>query len=218
MMALLRTRRWISFTLLVIIVIVAFGFLSRWQWSRAEERREQHNAIATEAAPIPYSPAGNTEWQPVTVTGTYATEQLLIRRRPLNGSNGFWVVTPLRIEDGNVVSVVRGWISATAAPTDVVIPPAPPAGTVSIAGRWRVAEAAESTDGLPRGQAMSVASGYIQLTSSDPAQSELTLLPLPEVDESRNVSYAIQWLLFAAVAIFGWYFFLRREAKDSDGS
>ena len=218
MLALLRTRRWIAFTLLVIAVIVAFGLLSRWQWARAEERRVQHNAIASAEAAVPYSPAITTEWQPVTATGTYDTQQLLVRRRPLNGSNGFWVVTPMRLADGGQVLVVRGWIRATDVQTDVVTPPAPPSGTVNISGRWRLAEAPSSSEGLPTGQVMSVDQGYIQLASSTPEQAGLIVLPLPEIDESRNVSYAVQWLLFAAVAMIGWFFFLRREARETDGS
>jgi len=32
------------------------------------------------------------------------------------------------------------------------------------------------------------------------------------VDEGRNISYAVQWLIFAAVALVGWWAFLRRES------
>lgn len=218
MLALLRTRRWISFTVLVVVVIVAFGFLSRWQWARAEERRVQHNAIANSSAAVPYSPDVTTEWQPVTVQGVYASEQTLVRRRPLDGRNGFWVVTPLRGSDGGTVSIVRGWLQSTSGPNDVVTAPAPPAGEVTVTGRIRSAEPANPQTGLPAGQVMSIDAAFVQLTSSAPAQSGLITLPLPEVDEGRNVSYAVQWLLFAAVAIIGWFFFLRREAANSDGS
>ena len=41
-------------------------------------------------------------------------------------------------------------------------------------------------------------------------------VPPPEPTDSRNLSYAGQWLLFAGVAIAGWFFFLRREALDDD--
>lgn len=30
---------------------------------------------------------------------------------------------------------------------------------------------------------------------------------------SSNISYAVQWILFALVAFAGWFFFLRREAR-----
>ena len=47
-----------------------------------------------------------------------------------------------------------------------------------------------------------------------PVDASVTPIPVPVIDEGRNVSYAIQWLLFAAVAIGGWLFFLRREARE----
>ena len=40
------------------------------------------------------------------------------------------------------------------------------------------------------------------------------VLPVPTIDEGQNISYAVQWLLFAAVAMGGWFFFLRREAIE----
>ena len=55
---------------------------------------------------------------------------------------------------------------------------------------------------------------YLQQTASEPTDP-VVLVPLPEPDDLQNISYAVQWLLFAAVAIGGWYFFLRREAKEA---
>jgi cytochrome oxidase assembly protein ShyY1 len=51
--SLLKTRRWIAFTLLVVFAITAFGFLSRWQWQRAEEERSARQAWAIQAAAAP---------------------------------------------------------------------------------------------------------------------------------------------------------------------
>ena len=69
-----------------------------------------------------------------------------------------------------------------------------------------------STGQLPEATAQD---WYLQLRDSAPAE-ELLPVPLIEPDDLQNISYAIQWLLFAAVAIGGWFFFLRREAKESD--
>jgi cytochrome oxidase assembly protein ShyY1 len=44
------------------------------------------------------------------------------------------------------------------------------------------------------------------------------VVPVTRPDEIQNVSYAVQWLLFAAVAIGGWFYFLRRESKEMDES
>jgi cytochrome oxidase assembly protein ShyY1 len=41
----------------------------------------------------------------------------------------------------------------------------------------------------------------------------LVIVPLPQIDEGQNISYAVQWILFALVAMVGWFVFLRREAR-----
>jgi cytochrome oxidase assembly protein ShyY1 len=232
---LLRTRRWLGFTVVVVVTIVAFGLLSRWQWARADEHRQERLALAASltADPVPLAQAMRTplaadEFRPVEVTGVYdAGSTVLVRRRPLDAQNGFWVMSPLTEADGTSVWVNRGWIAvggdALATPTV----PAPPRGTVTVDGYLRPDEEAAAGDnaGLPAGQIaaasavllpadVSAVPGFVQLSTSSPKQSGLVPWPLPDIDESRNVSYAMQWLLFAAVAMSGWYYFLRREAKE----
>lgn len=232
---LLRTRRWLGFTAVVVFAIVAFGLLSRWQWSRAEEHRQERLALAASLAadPVPLdsalrTPVGDDEYRAVTATGTYDPgTTALVRRRPLNAQNGFWVMTVLRLPDGRSVWVNRGWLAAGADALATPTAPAPPSGTVTVTGYLRPDEDADAgaNNGLPAGQVAAAASatlptiqntvpGFVQLDASRPAQDGLTTLPLPDIDESRNISYAIQWLLFAAVAIAGWYYFLRREARE----
>jgi len=227
--ALLRTRRWIAFTLLVVIAIAAFGLLSRWQWQRAEEERTARVAWATqtaaERAGLAPSIADPQEWTPVRVAGEYdATSTLLVRQRPLDGRNGFWVVTALDTEDGRVW-VVRGWIPVTGSATGVVAAPEAPGGPVIVDARVRLAESGdtpEPTD-LPAGQVSSlvparmgagVTSLYLEATASEPADPAVTRLPAPVIDETQNISYALQWLVFAAIALTGWWYFLRREARE----
>lgn len=230
MIRLLKTRRWIAFSLLVVVAITAFGLLSRWQWERAAERELDAVAIANSQSPVELDASVSTDWQPVAVTGTYlADEQLLIRRRPLDTQNGFWVITPLRTTTVGDVWIVRGWLGSSSAPSEQVTAPLPPAGDVRVVGRWRPFEREESAEGLPPGQVMTLSrsgptdidsqiDGFVQLRESSPAQDGLVTLPLPEVNTSQNISYAIQWLLFAAVAIVGWLYFLRREAKENDAT
>lgn len=231
MLALLRTRRWLSFTFLVIFTIIAFGLLSHWQWSRAEFKKQERLALeaATIVNPTPLPTDARlheaVEWSRYTVTGEFdGSKQVVVRKRPLNGTNGFWVMTPFTAESGSTIWVNRGWFGANGAATVMpVIPPAP-TGTQSIVGDWRYYESASPSDleGLPSGMIPAVAPevlpilqsapGYLQLVS--PSQPALTVVPTPEIDEGQNISYAVQWLLFAAVAMVGWFIFLRREAKD----
>ncbi|MDO8731198.1 MAG: SURF1 family protein [Actinomycetota bacterium] len=231
MLALLRTRRWISFTCLVIFTIIAFGLLSHWQWSRAEFKRQERLALeaATIVTPTPLPTNARlreaVEWSRYTVTGEFdGTNQVVVRKRPLNGTNGFWVMTPFTAQSGSTIWVNRGWFQAKGAATVMPLIPSAPGGTQSIVGDWRNFEVASASDleGLPIGMIPAVAPevlpisqsapGYLQLVS--PAQTALTAVPAPEIDEGQNISYAVQWLLFAAVGLAGWFIFLRREARD----
>lgn len=228
MLELLRTRRWAGFTALVIGLIVAFGLLSRWQWSRAEERHAERLMLeaSQQSDPVAMSTGATpAAWDPVEVVGTYeADAQLAVRRRPLDATNGFWVMAPLRTAAGDRVWVNRGWMAATGAATESPALPTPPSGQVTITGWWRDAEPGGPTPGdLPAGMITAASSaelvpagswtGYVQRATSAPAD-ELTPVPRATVDESRNISYAVQWALFAAIAIIGWFIFLRREARE----
>jgi cytochrome oxidase assembly protein ShyY1 len=238
-MSLLRTRRWLGFTATVVITIILFGLLSLWQWHRADDKRAQRlelqSALAARPAPLAdiELPGGGgisaaDEWRHVQVTGTYLPgSQILVRKRPLDARNGFWAMTALEQGSGPVVWVNRGWLPVAGDALSTPTTPEPPPGTVTVSGYLRPFEEARAggNDGLPKGQIAAPAPallpqvsaeypGYVQLSESEPAQDGLVALPLPSVDESRNVSYAVQWLLFAAVAMGGWFFFLRREAKE----
>lgn len=229
MLTLLRTRRWQGFTAVVIVAIIAFGLLSRWQWDRAEEKQLQQQAQAvSQAVPITPQPGQAVpEFTAITLTGTYLPEtQRLVRQRPLEGRNGFWVMEQLATEQGRVW-VLRGWVPSTAGASDSPTVPAVDAPLVAVTGVARpLPEGEVLTDrgGLPEQQVTEIVAAqlpdpgsrdwYLQQTSSQPVDPVVPL-PLTEPDDLQNISYAVQWLLFAAVAIGGWYFFLRREAKES---
>lgn len=232
-LSLLRTRRWLGFTALVVGAILAFGLLSMWQWSRAEERRLERLGLtaAREQPPMPLPGTSALSdakpWQAFTTKGTYrADSSVLARLRYLGGMNGFWVLGALDLVDGRTLWVSRGWIPATGAATQAPVPPEPPSGEVTVVGSWLPFEAADAArqQGMPEGMVVGVAPGPLAVATSiessvpgflqaievdDPV---LQPVPAPEVDEGRNISYAVQWLIFAAVALVGWWAFLRRES------
>jgi cytochrome oxidase assembly protein ShyY1 len=225
MLSLLRTRRWLSFTAVVIIVIIAFGLLSRWQWSRAEEKQVLNSSMVSARDRDPVIPANAaTEWTPVRITGSYdSTNEVVVRKRPQETVNGFWVMTPLNSADGTVW-VNRGWLRADGNATTYPDVPSAPAGEVTVTGLWRDWQQARTTSGLPPGMISDVdpdvlpvptpLDGFVQLTESQPEQTGLAATQLPEIDDVQNISYAVQWILFAVVCIGGWFFFLRREARE----
>ena len=233
MLALLRTRRWIGFTALVVFLIAAFGFLSHWQWQRADEKRAQrlsveHSSLSQAPTPVGAGDLGSIpEWESVSASGIFdASRQVLVRQRPQAGANGYWVLTPLSTEAGSDIWVNRGWLPATGPATTTPDSPAPPAGIASVTGWWRLPETVSesSRTGLPAGMIGAVdpsvlpgtatMPGYVQLAKSSPESTDLIPVPRPTIDEGQNISYAVQWILFAAVGIVGWFVFLRRESIE----
>lgn len=230
MLTLLRTPRWQGFTAVVVVAIIAFGFLSRWQWDRAEEKQAEQRAQAiSEATPsTPSLFADVAEFTPVEFTGTFAPDTLrFVRQRPLEGRNGYWVMQQLGTDQGSLW-VLRGWTPAgiRAGESPDFIDPVD--GSTTVTGLVRPLSGGEQLPedrgGLPADQVTDIGSlqlpqadaetWYVQQSDYQPNE-QLTPVPLPEVDDLQNISYAIQWLLFAAVAIGGWFFFLRREARDT---
>lgn len=185
------------------------------------------------------------EFQPVTATGTYlADEEVAHRNRDLDGQGGFDWLTPLQLDDGRAILVRRGFVPPTrTAGTDPTAAPPPP-GEVTVTGWLELSRPQPS--GFAAGFAPSdPATGTLDTVfHSDVArigqQTSADLLPmvlhlaeqdppqdqplpvaqsLPEVDLSQNVSYAVQWFVFTAIAILGYAIVLRlkwRERVEDD--
>ena len=83
--------------------------------------------------------------QPVTVAGTWLPDAtVLVSGRAHEGEDGYWVVTPLRVDgDGVALAVVRGW---TADADDV--PPAP-TGEAELVGWLQPPEGTGAADDDP---------------------------------------------------------------------
>jgi len=236
----LREPRWIALIIAVPIGVVLCLQLSEWQWDRYEGRKDANSIQArNEALPVtPVSevmtPGGTVDnanqWRIVTETGVYDAEnEVLVRRKPLGGSMGFWVATPLTTSNGDVLVVNRGWVAASAGATTTPNVPAPPTGTVSVSGRVLAdvpARQARASD-MPVGQVSSmdvteiaaplgaaVFPGYLELVSSNPRQAAgLTPIPQPVVSEGSHLSYSLQWIVFAIMFIVGLAILVRREIR-----
>ncbi len=248
MLRILRQRRWLGFTTFILVMLVLCVILARWQWHRYQYRLGENDrldaALSAPAVPVDElldaAPAGSDspalppelEWRTVTATGTFdAAAETAVRRRPLDGRNGFWIVTPLVTESG-VLLVNRGWAPAGSDATSAPDAPAPPAGQVTVTGRLRPAEATEPTDAPPPGQAWAADpqvlvtppdtprfNAYAELTSSTPAaDSALTSLPVPGHRGLNNLVYSVQWLLFGLVGIIGWWRLIQVESRRSEES
>jgi cytochrome oxidase assembly protein ShyY1 len=230
---------------MLIAVVVGFAIacytlLAPWQFGREAQREAQQRAIdtATALAPVPLAeliPAGDgvrpeVQWRQVSVTGTYLPEaQALVRLRVVAGRPAYEVLTPLRTDDGRLLTVNRGSVPAESGSAVPEIP-APPAGPVTLTARLRLDETDPQgrpvleTDGhrqlyaadsrvLAATTGLALEPGFLQLAPEQPG----VLVPLPVQPTSggeapfTNFSYALQWLTFGAIALFALAYFVRLE-------
>lgn len=236
-------RRWGGYVALTVAFAIACGALSVWQWSRRAEAVERIDRIeANYDAPVGSlgdllpelgEVAVEAEWHPVALRGEYLSdEQLLVRNRPRNGLAGYEVLVPLRLDDGRVFVVDRGWIPAgddLEAPDAV---PSAPTGEVEVVVRLRSGEPEIAGRTAPEGQLATIhlpsvaelldaptyAGMYGLLVSEDPAPAEAPLPAFkPSLDEGSHLSYALQWIAFGVLAFVGLAWAVRRERKIAAG-
>jgi cytochrome oxidase assembly protein ShyY1 len=235
----LLTRRWLGLLALSLAVAAACVLLGRWQLHRLEARHAKNDVITTNATarPVPpdtlmstaRGPATDDQYARVRVTGHYdRAHQLLVRNRPFEGANGYYVLVPLVPADGPALLVDRGWVSAGESATDLPRVPAAPTGEVTVVARVRPSEPASTTGTPPRGQVTridvaairqdlpyDVYAGFGDLVREHPAPRRApALLPPPETSEGPHLAYAVQWFLFACCALAGYVVLARREAAD----
>jgi cytochrome oxidase assembly protein ShyY1 len=238
---------WLAFIALVVgFAVICYTLLAPWQFGREEQRQAQERAIAAAdaAPPVPLAelaPAGATvgpdvEWRRVVATGTYLPEsEAVVRLRVVDGRPAVEVLTPLRLDDGRVITVDRGWV-AVGNGLQTPAYPAPPHGTVTVTARLHADEADPSDRPVVRGDGppqlyaldsrvlgatvgLDLASGYLQLEDGAPG----VLGPLPVTPSVgglapfTNFSYALQWLTFGLIALIALGYFIRLEVLQRRG-
>jgi cytochrome oxidase assembly protein ShyY1 len=246
-------RRAVGLVLLGAVMAVACVFLGRWQWHRHVDRDAAIQIVERNysADPVPLAellpePGAVLDpedvWRQATVTGTYdADATVLLRNRPVDSQPGFHVLVPLRLADGAVLVVDRGWVAWDDDASGEVSVPAPPPGEVTVTVHLRPDEPA-SERGAPDAQVQAinvdqvlaaggadagVASfgGYGAALDEDPAAAtELGALPKPSTDPGSHLSYAFQWWTFALGSVAALTWLARRELveavpseQDADG-
>ncbi|WP_051799633.1 SURF1 family cytochrome oxidase biogenesis protein [Catenuloplanes japonicus] len=227
----------------VVMVMLGNWQLSRYQERTAINNRiDRADSIApvplasalarpTRTGTAGDAPATDVEWTRITVTGRYdSANEILARSRTVDGQVGFEIVTPLVLSDGTAVLVDRGWIppadgGALARPQ---VPPAP-TGTVTVIGKIHFSEskagALERRDGRLETRRIGlptlapelpypVYGAYVLLTEQQPANDAAFSQIEPRHENSwQNGGYAVQWWLFAALALAGFVWLARREAQ-----
>ena len=211
-------------SLVALVLIILCLIAAQWQYQRGVDRHarnaiiEKHIALApTSLDSVKDSPLA-AEWQSVTTQGVFdPTKQILLKNRYSEGFYGFEVLTLFTTPNNEKFWVDRGWVKAGAAATIAPTITPPPTTPVSITGRLRL------DSSLPRGSFFALPADGSGLISKLDAQSQLdtedyyidllsgsesSLTPavpaqLPELSDGPHMAYALQWLFFGGLVIYG---------------
>jgi len=114
-----RLMTWAALLLLALLCAV-FISLGQWQLRRADERKGIAAQIEAgrQGTPIALSsslnPSSLKPWVPATAHGRWLPGlSLLIDNRNQDGKPGLWLATPIMLDDGYAVLVLRGWFPRT---------------------------------------------------------------------------------------------------------
>jgi cytochrome oxidase assembly protein ShyY1 len=159
-------------------------------------------------------------WQPVSFAVTLSAESKFIRKRPLDGRNGLWLVNYAIHDSGFRVPVLLGWLPASAgANVELEIPNLPQQKFQAI-GIVRDFEALEEAVDLPKNQILTLnpteissdVPYFVQLTSPNMLLTpEFRSVPVPNISQGPHFFYAIQWLVFGVIALIGTTILTRQE-------
>jgi cytochrome oxidase assembly protein ShyY1 len=220
----------------IIFAGACFYILSPWQFGRNAQRSAQNtevtNAVNDPAVPvrqllsIGQEPAAKDNWREVTMSGRYLpAAETVARLRQVNDNPAYEVLTPFRLDDGSVLLVDRGWV----APNNGQIPSYAPAPTrpVTLTVRMHPEESdahraplteqghrevySINTRTVSERTGVHIEPGYFTLVDNQPGV--LNVLPLPQVDSGPFLSYALQWIAFGVMALFGLGYFTWRELQ-----
>lgn len=238
---------WVILAVLVAaFAYLCFTVLAPWQLGKntSTSHRNQLIADSVRADPVdittvlagPSTDDAHTEWRKVTASGTYLPDStMLVRLRHLDGAPGYSVLGVFRLDDGRLLLIDRGLVSAVDGSRPPQIPD-PPAGSQRLEARVRMSE------GVTPGKDPSVQDGYRQVYSIDTTQAAAVLqqpltpiptgerggylqldkdqpgaftpTPLPQLDAGPYLSYGLQWLAFGIMAPLGLGYFVYAEIRE----
>ena len=241
-----RRRAWVLL-LAALIGVAITARLGIWQLSRAAQKEALQAALDARAQ-LPALDAGalardadlaaRQRFRPVHLRGHWlASRTVFLENRQMNGRTGFYVVTPLALEDqAGAVLVQRGW-----APRDMQdrtrLPSVPTqAGSVELDGRVapppaRLYEFAADAGGAIRqnlDMARFAAESGLALLPMSVLQADsaatagdglLRAWPRPALDVDKHYGYAFQWFALAALmtGLYVWFQLIRPRLRH-DGA
>jgi len=211
-------------TIIALGLVLLCIWAANWQYTRGVDRHARNNVIEERIAQSPIELSArdadpvNNEWQSVSTNGRFdSNQQILLRNRYSEGKYGYEVLTLFTSNSGEKFWVDRGWVQAGATATTPPEITKVPEVDVSITGRFRL------DSSLPRGSFFALPGDgqglvselnaqsqldtekfYIDLLSgSDPSLTPAVPAQLPPLSDGPHMAYALQWLFFGGLIVYG---------------
>jgi len=243
--AILRSR--LVWGLVALLVAAFLARLGAWQLSRAHEKTALAERIAERGAMPPLAPAEFAR-EPAAAEGQWERRIVLeghwlpartvwLANRTMDEFNGYFVLTPLQLADGDVVLVQRGFARGDPAAPQKVPPLATPSGPVRVEGHVAPWPAHRFELGRPAngpvqqnvdpawvakriGTALRPAMVVEDANAGNRDDGLLRHWALPPGSAFTNYGYAAQWFAMSAavLGLYAWVQFFRRapapESRD----
>ena len=252
----MRLNKGAARSALVLLVASVLGVavtarLGWWQLDRAAQKHALQAALDTQRALPPLAAADLAadaaaaalqHHRSVLLQGRWLPEATLyLDNRQMAGRPGFFVLTPLLLDDGTAVVVQRGWQPRSMLDRTAVVAPVTPLGNVHITGRIAPAparlyefEAAASGPIRQNVDLGALASEWrlrlrpLSVLQEDAAPTErqpvagdlLRQWPRPAADVHKHYGYAFQWFALSALmlGLYVWFQLIRPRRIPHDSA
>jgi surfeit locus 1 family protein len=207
-----------------VLLIAVTVYLGVWQTRRGDEKEERQRLLEARLREAPVLLTGAVPaaepllYRRLRASGEYdAPGQVFLDNQVLQGRAGYFVVTPLRLGDGAVVLVNRGWIAR--GPSYPQPPQAAvPAGRVDVTGLAVLPVArfielgSQTVSGnvwqnltIARFQATTRAPVLPVVLLADPPGAGLAAVrEAPDAGVAKHREYALTWFSLAVTALVMW--------------
>lgn len=232
----MRLNRWLLLAAIGVSLLTAR--LGWWQLDRASQKLQLQQSLDERRA-LPALRGGDLPVQGTEVAagrhriavleGRWAVDgTVYLDNRPMNARTGFYVVTPLLLDDGSAVLVQRGWLPRDLQDRARLAPFSTPAGRVEVKGRIaptlaRLYEFDAAASG-PIRQNLDIEAHaretrlalrpWVLVQETDaagPGDGLLRQWSAPSTGVHKHYGYAFQWFSLCALTLilYAWFQFIR---------